>query len=701
MSPRRPQRPSGPFPYLDDPEYRAQFVEAGLVDPRCTLDRSALERLATEAINLKSLIATSGTKRTGINVTGFKAVHEVPTEHGTLYELRVKQPGLASAINQFNIRFAYDVAQSATVPTPRVVPVKSPDGGQRAVLEVGFESEKALTEHLTFIEGRLTAAEKARNYDLKADLAVSGQDERATYHVVRYRVGDQMWDTTAATAGSNRTRHRHDLFGLQPAAGLLGLPQQVLGGPEGQRWRNPADWRDRFTAQLNKYSGVDPEDIEIPEDDPEKAKEVLEERRWAKLAADALQVAVTDAAFVIGYVPKEGTPPDFDAALASTNLRTHLRGPLDFSGTNQAMASGRKLVDRAYADTAITELEHAVLTGATPAAFLDDDPREAVVKLVRLVDRVVFPSDIPSLRRTTKVLVEPSPSLLRAKHAQTRGEIRSTLLTAAVGGVDLPAAAMDTPHQSTVRKGIDTTGLPAAELIAAAASAEPSDGRDAARTELAHIAVPGLVNGKVLLGSYGSTGDRRAVSTKLAAARITDDGITLFVEAIDTFAEVMQHRAGRMAKARPGELAEGRLRKVADGAVVTTDTAKPADSEWFTSHWPPVKDGDSGGGTGTPSGLSPSEEWAAKINDITGLVENAKKGVTTLDKHFEAMHALVGPGRDMSADERQGWEDELDKLGPIVESAGKHLRKLRYRPTDTEAMTGGIGEFVFGTERAE
>lgn len=700
MAPRRSPRPAGPYPYLDDAEYRVQFVEAGLADPRCTLDRSALERMATEVVNLKPLIATSGTKRTGIVVTGFKAVHEVVTEHGTLYELHVKQPGLAGAINQFNIRFAYDVAQSTAVPTPRVVAARSPGGGQQAVLEVEFESEQALTDHLTYIEGRLTAAEKARNYDLKADLAVSGQSERATYHVVRYRVGGQVWDTVAATAGSNRTRHRHDLFGLQPAVGLLGLPQQSLGGPQGQRWRSPADWRDRFTTQLNKHADVDPDDIAVPADDPVESKKVQEKRLWAKRAADAVQVAITDAALIIGYVPNDGIRPDFDAALASTNLRTHLRGPLDFTGANQAMASGRKLVDRAFADDAITELEHAVLTGATPAAHLDDDPREAVVKLVRLVDRVVFPTNIACLRRTTKVLVEPSPSLLRAKHAQTRGEIRSALLTAAVGGVDLPAAAMDTLHQKTVRKGFDTTGLPAAELITAALSTKPSDGRDAARVELGHIAVPGLVNGKVLLGSYGSTGDRRAVSTKLAAARITDDGIILFVEAIDAFAEVMQRRAGRQVTARRDELAEGRLRRVADGAVVTSVTTKPADSEWFTTQWP-VETDDSGDNAGTASDLSPSEKWAEKLKDITGLVENAKKGANALDKHFEAMRALVGPGRDMTADERQDWQDELDNLKRIVENAGVHLRQLRYRHKDTEATTGGLDDFTFGTESTQ
>lgn len=701
MSPR-PKRPSGPFPYLDEPEYRALFVEAGLADPRCTLDRSALERIATEAINLKPLIATIGNKTTGVTATGFKdtAVEPVPTEYGTLHHLKVKQPGLASAINQFNIRFAYDVAQNATVPTPRVITTRTPDGAQLAVLEVEFASETALLEHLTFIEGRLTAAEKARNYDLKADLAVSGQSERATYHIVRYRVGDQVWDTTGATAGSNRTRHRHDLFGLQPAAGLLGLPQQALGGPVGQRWRNPADWRDRYTAQLNAYNGIDPEDIELPEDDPEKLKEALEARRWAERAASALQVATTDAYFVIGFVPADGTRPDFDAALASTNLRTHLRGPLDFTGTNQAMASGRKLVDKAYADNAITELEHAVLTGTSPAASLHEDPREAVVRLIRLVDRVVFPSDIPSLRRTTKVLVEPSPAHLRAKHAETRGEIRSALLTAAVGGVELPAAAMDTPHKNLVPKGIPTTGLSAAELISAASSTEPSTARDDARTELAHIAVPGLVNGKVLLGPYGSTGDRRTVSTKLAAARITDDGVRLFIEAIDAFAEVIQSRAGHDVTVRPGA-SVGRLRRVI-GDASDPEATKPADSKWFTSQWPVNNgDGNSVGGVGTPSQLSASEKWAEKLKDTTGLVESAKKATGALSKHFEAMRSLVGPDREMTADERQNWEDELETLRSTVDAAIKDLRKLRYRPTDTDTTTGSIDDFTFGTEGDE
>ncbi|WP_030463363.1 hypothetical protein [Kitasatospora sp. NRRL B-11411] len=702
MSPRRPNRPSGPFPYLDEPEWRARFVQAGLADPRCTLDQRALERIATEVINIKALIKTQGTRSDMIGI-GFKdtAVRRVQTEHGTLYELVAKQSGMAGAINQFNIRFAYDVAASTEVATPKVVTAKDTDGNHLAVLEVEFDSEEALLQHLTFVEGRLTSAERARNYDLKADLQVSGQSERATYHAVRYRVGDQVWDTTGATAGSNRTRHRHDLFGLQPAVGLLGLPQSMLGGPDGQRWRNPAAWRDRYTAQLNEHADIDPETVEVP-DDPENAVEAAERRRWATLATEALQVAVTDAAYVIGYVPDATARPDFDGALASTNLRTHLRGPLDFSDTNQAMAAGRKLVDKAFVDGAITELEHGVLTGGIPAAELHDDPREAVAALVRLVNRLVFPSDTLGLRRATKVLVEPSPSQLRAKHVTTRAEIRSALLTAAVGGVDLPAAAMDTPHQRDARKGIPTTGLSVDELIAAATSPEPSDARTDARKELAQLAVPGLVNGKVLLGSYGSTGDRRAVSTKLAAARITEDGIVLFVEAIDTFAEVMQRRAGRQVTPRPGALAS-RLRQVADGAVVTTAPSMPADSEWFTTHWPvDNEDSDSSDGSGTASKLSLSEQWSERLKNTDGAVKKAKSALKELADHFATMTTLVGPDREMSADEREGWQDCLDdELKPLLEKAGENLRKLRYRPANTEATSGDMDDFVFGTEEPE
>ncbi|MFF3089723.1 hypothetical protein ACFVRB_32480 [Streptomyces nojiriensis] len=691
MSPRYPTRPPGPFPYLDALDWRTRFVQAGIADPRCTLDQTALERLATEVINIKALIKTQG-KGNDMVGTGFKdtAVREVPTEHGTLHELVAKQAGLGGAINQFNIRFAYDVAASADVPTPRVVPATGPNGEQLALLEVEFDSEQMLLQHLTFIEGRLTSAEKARKYDLKADLQVSGQSERATYHMVRYRVGDQVWDTTSATAGSNRTRHRHDLFGLQPAVGLLGLAQSILGGPDGQRWRNPADWRDRYTTQLNKHSDVDPESVEDTED-PAK-------RIWAERAAGAVQVAVTDAAFVIGYVPDGTAHADFDAALASTNLRTHLRGPLDFSGTNQALAAGRKLVDRAFADDAITDTEHAVLTGATPAADLHSDPREAVVGLVRLVDRLVFPTDTAGLKRVKQVLVEPAPSRLNSKHTETRAEVRGALLTVAVGGVDLPTAAMDTPHQKDVRQGIASTGLSADDLIAAASSNAPSDVRAAARAELAHLAVPGLANGKVLLGSYGSTGDRRAVSTKLAAARVSNDGTLLFVEAIDAFADVMQRRAGRQVVLRPGA-AEGRLRRVADGVILTNAPGMPADSEWFTSHWP-VMDGDTGG-SATASQLSETEQWVNQLQATTGVVGRAEKAVNAVVDHFEAMHALVGPGREMTPDERESWQDKLDDLEQLVRKAGPHLRKLRYRPTTTETTSGGMDDFVFGAEKAE
>ncbi|EGE39500.1 hypothetical protein GTY83_00415 [Streptomyces sp. SID4928] len=698
MSPRRSDRPSGPFRYLDEPEWRARFVQAGLADPRCTLDERALERVATEIIDIKPLLDTHG-RGNNMVVTGFKklAVKPIETEYGTLFQLLGHQSGLAGAINQFNIRFAHDVAASTEVSTPKVKPAKTEDGPQSALMEAEFASEQELLKHLTFIEGRLTAAEKARKYDLKEDLAVSGQSERATYHVVRYHVGDEVWDTVSATAGSNRTRHRHALFGIQAAAGLLGLNQSALGGPTGQRWRNPADWRDRYTTLLNKYAEFDLEDIEIP-DDLDAAAEAQEARQWAQLAAAARQVAVTDVAIVIGFIPKAATRPDFDAALASTNLRTHLRGPLDFTDTNQAMAAARKLADHAYSDNAITELQHSVLTGTTPAAELHADPQEAVAALVRLVDEVVYPSDRKARRRTTKVLVEPSPSLLRDKHAKARGEIRSALLTAAVGGVDLPAAAMDNPHRTTVPKGIITTGLSVKQLIAAAADSNPSTARAAARGELGHLAAPGLVNGKVFLGPYGSTGDRRLTSTKLAAAAETEDGVLLFTEAIDAFARVMQLRAGRSVSAQ--SVPDGRLRRVDNGDFDAT--SKSADSEWFTGHWP-VSSGsdDSNDEAGTLSGPSPSEQWAEQVKKTQGLVDVAMRGVTNVVKHFKTMGPLVGPDREMTSGERQGWQEQLDAIEDLVQEAGRYLRKLRNSTVNTEATGGSADDFVYGTGESE
>ncbi|MET9403340.1 hypothetical protein [Kitasatospora sp. NPDC002965] len=695
MSPRHPNRPSGPFPYLDEPEWRARFVQAGLADTRCTLDESALQRLATEVINIKPLITTTG-RGSGMVGTGLKdqAVQKVETEYGVLYQLVAKQPGLAGAINQFNIRFSFDVAASSAVPTPKVTPAKAEGTEQPAVMEAEFDSEKAMQDHLTFVEGRLTAAETARKYDLKEDLAVSGQSERATYHLVRYRVGDQVWDTISATAGSNRTRHRHDLFGIQPAVGLLGLAQAALGGPEGLRWRSPADWRDRYTAQLNKHSELDPDDIEIPTDDLRAAEEAREAQRWARRAADARQVAVTDAAFVIGFVPKAAARPDFDAALASTNLRTHLRGPLDFTDTNQAMAAARKLVDQAYNDDAITDLQHAVLTGAAPAAELHENPREAVAELVRLVDRVVYPSEKRALRRTTKVLVEPSPSLLREKHAKTRGDIRSALLTVAVGGVALPSAAMDNPGRTAVPKGVITTGLSVDELIVAATGSASSLARTEARADLGHLAVPGLVNGKVFLGPYGSSGDRRSAAVKLGIAAQSEDGVLLFVEAIEAFARVIQLRAGR--EVVPQSAPDGRVRRVDGGEF---DAEKTADSDWFWERWQELSGDDTPGvDSGTVSEASPSEQWADRLQKTQTVVDAARGAVTPLVGHFAAMEALVGPDREMSTAERYGWMEQLDDLGGDLKKAVEHVRNLRDRTTGATGNRGTADDFAYGTE---
>ncbi|MEV0195316.1 hypothetical protein [Nonomuraea sp. NPDC050691] len=196
----------------------------------------------------------------------------------------------------------------------------------------------------------------------------------------------------------------------------------------------------------------------------------------------------------------------------------------------------------------------------------------------------------------------------------------------------------------------------------------------------------------MLLGSYGSTGDRRTPLTKLAAARTTGDGIRLFIEAIDAFAEVLQVRAGRPVVPRAGA-PEGRLRRVRDGEVVTTET-KAADSEWFTSHWP-VETREPGDRPGTPSHLSPGEQWTTKLQNTLGLIKSAKRAVNAVAEHFTAMVPLVGEGREMTAEEREGWQDDLDELQRIVAAASQQLKLLRYRPTDTDATAGGINDFPF------
>ncbi|TKA04905.1 hypothetical protein [Actinacidiphila oryziradicis] len=680
----RTSRPSGPFPYLDDAEDRERFVQAGLLDERCTLDEGALRRLATELVHTDRLIQTEG-KGKSAPVTGFRTsfVEPVETEHGTLYQLRARQPGLAGAINQLNIRFTFDVVRAGNLPMPVVRSANTETGQPLAVVDVAFDSESALLKHLEFVEGRLEAAEAARPYDLRADLEAAGQSERAVYHMVRYSAGGECWYVPAATAGSNRTRHRHDLFGLAPAAGILGLGQDALDGEAGRRWRDPAAWRDAYTARLNTYNGQDPDSIGDAAG-----------REWARRAAQARRVAAVDTAFVIGFDPAGAAHPDFGAALAATNLRTHLRGPLEFSPDNQALSHGRSLVDAAYAAGDISDVQRDVLLGALPGAELESKHREMVATLVRFVDGLIYPADADGQARIRKVMVEPAPSRLGKKHAEARERVRVALLTAAIGGVDLPVPAMDTPTPKELRTGLTFSGRPVADLVADSCAAEPSEARTLARKELAHLAVPGLVQGRVLLGSYGSTGDRRTPKTKLDAAAATDSGVRLFVEAIDMLDELMVDRADGTGVVREGADL-GRLRTV--NAHGPLPEGEKASSTWFTTTWPDPSTLPPGVGDGLPSQASAQERWDAAVRDLSGKRGRANEGLRLLVKHMQTMEQLVGPGRGLSGAEREEFSEDLDAMEELVEEAARLLRKLKAKPPvgSGDRTSGTADDFTF------
>ncbi|MFF1518002.1 hypothetical protein [Streptomyces sp. NPDC058305] len=670
-------------------ESRERFVQAGLADERCTLDEGALRRLATEAVQLDRLVQGDGKGKDGV-VVGFRnsVVEAVATEHGTLYELRARQPGMAGAINQLNIRFSFDVLKAGNLPRPVVRSMRSGQGKPMAVVDVAFDSEAALLRHLEFVEGRLQAAEAARPYDLRADLEAAGQTERAVYHMVRYSADGEYWYVPAATAGSNRTRHRHDLFGLAPAVGILGLGQDVLDGEAGRRWRDPEAWRDVYAARLNAYAEQDPDSL----DDPVAAE-------WARWAVQARQVRAVDAAFVIGFDPAGADHPDFGAALAATNLRTHLRGPLDFSQDNQALSHGRSLVDAAYAAGDIGDKERDVLTGAIPGVELAGVGRETVAALVRLVDRLVYPADEVGQARIRKVLVEPAPSRLGKKHAEARERTRAALLTAAIGGVDLPMPAMAVPTPKELRAGISFSGRPVADLVEDASAADPSEARTLARKELAHLAVPGLVQGRVLLGSYGSTVDRRTPRTKLDAAAATESGVRLFVEAIDMLDELMVDRAdGSGAVREEAEL--GRLRTVnAQGPVLDGEKASSA---WFTTTFPDPATVPAGTEGGLPSQASVQERWDSAVRTLAGKRGRAQEGVRLLAKHVEMMAEITGPGRSLSDDEREEFKDELEDLIDRAEGVALLLRKLKEKPAvaSGDRASGTVDDFRFPLPQA-
>lgn len=106
----------------------------------------------------------------------------------------------------------------------------------------------------------------------------------------------------------------------------------------------------------------------------------------------------------------------------------------------------------------------------------------------------------------------------------------------------------------------------------------------------------------------------------------------------------MQLRAGRPVSAQP--VPDGRLHRVDNGDFDAT--SKSADSEWFISRWPVSSGSDeSNDEASTPSGPSPSEQWAEQVKKTQGFVDVAIRDVTNVVKHFAAMGPLIGLDREM------------------------------------------------------
>lgn len=672
MSPRKPaDLPQGPFPYLDTPEWRDNFVKAGLADPRCNLPVDALRRLACEVVNIKSILNTRG-RGPKMEIFGFRdeALEKIDTPFGILWQLRgFQQPGLGGAINQFNKRHAFEVAADPNVHPGHVQVLYDDNGEPLAMLEVGFDSWELLHKHLDFVTKRLVSAEQTRPYDLRADLAATGQSEPAVYHAIRYVVGDDQWIVPAATAGSNRTKNRADLFGTSAGTGILGLNQSVLGGENNKRWTDPVQWRDEYTAKLNEGWNYEPD-----EDDPDS--ELL---MWHERAEAAHRIATVPGRLVIGYEPNTGTKRNFDAALSATNLRTHLRGPLDFSAENQAMSNGQSLVDECYADGDLTDLEYAVLTGQRAAADLAPTPREAVVELVRLVDRITYPPETEdkARKRIRRILVEPFPSQLGVKHGRTREQMRVALLTQAIGGVDLQESAMDTPRGKQLRQGVEDVPF-SIDVLIKTASSDSLPGWKVARDWLAHLAVPGLVNGRVLLGPHGSTGDRRTPSTKLAAVKSNLQGVKLLVEGIDALADVVAVRAG-LPPSRPSSIEPGRVRRAG------TAEKAPATAAWLYETWPAVEEQED---STVEAEATDEEKWNHLYGVLPELVAATTIKVQGLLDHVTEMHNYVDQGRGLRTDERTELRDQVDGIGDLADDIGKVVRRLK-APDGGDLQYGG------------
>ncbi|MFI6000097.1 hypothetical protein ACIA98_06720 [Streptomyces sp. NPDC051366] len=356
---------------------------------------------------------------------------------------------------------------------PRVTPLVrvTSDGHEKtfAAVETVADSRESLIANLDKAAEVLTKKDGHRTFNLQEDLILNGQKEPGLYIAQHVRIQEEAlqdrdgnplhpqshWQWMAVR-GNNRTKQRHEIFGVASAEVVTGVSVRKIGG-EGEKIIFDANqWLPRLSELLN-------------EDYAKAAADVHEhELEAASRGFRAARVAVVEAHLVIGCP----TPRRLYRIAQMSNRHDHVHPPLEFTPNDRGRALGRSVLGFYAAQGVLDEKTAEVLSGTAPVTDLAEGAEVDSVSELRDIRSMrllaeLFPNDRRKQLLIRRALSESPPSQLNAAEVNRRARAWSALTSESYPYPWNPRIG-EVFQLGEIRDGLKTSGRPLRELLDAA-----------------------------------------------------------------------------------------------------------------------------------------------------------------------------------------------------------------------------------------
>ncbi|MBT2471587.1 hypothetical protein J7E97_27915 [Streptomyces sp. ISL-66] len=466
-----------PFPLPPSLEEQAAWVEAVLATPGVNVPREALENMAPFLVRPADILTDPDEK--GTRRIKDAALRNVRSDSGEMLTVVVRMHGAGGSVWEHNERISSEWHSAANPAIPReghyalpqVTPfVRVTTAGREktfAAVEMVTDSRESLTASLDKAAAALALQDGRRTFNLREDLVLNGQKEPGLYIAQHITIReDALLDRDGAplhpqthwqwmaVRGNNRTKQRHEIFGISSAEVVTGVSVKNIGGVGEKVLFDANEWLPQLSRLLNE----------------ELAKEGSAEAEPESRAFRAVRVAVVEAHLVIGCP----TPSRLYRIAQMSNRHDHVHPPLEFTPNDRSRALGRSVLGSYVAEGLLDEKTAEVLSGSAPVTDLPQCAEIVSVSELRDIRSMMLLAELfPKERRKQlfirRALSEAPPSQLSAPEINRRARAWSALTSESYPFPWNPRIG-EVFQLGEIREGIKVSGRPLKELLRCADS---------------------------------------------------------------------------------------------------------------------------------------------------------------------------------------------------------------------------------------